>query len=497
MYIAFNIELSMHIKQTTPFFYLNFFNQSKKGTMRQISPHNPSKLIVFCLLFTLLVRTNAQEQVKIGFYKTGEVQLVVSEPFGGKMPDRGIIGLMVHVSGNVQNCDYIPANLNGKIIVIEAGQCGIIRSAQKAEKAGATAVVIIRSNGDEIIPDGRLINIPCFTVSPTTGGYYRQILPKPTLVSLSLPNGSSNGTHPKTAAKVENLAIDAQTKAFLERKSAETTETAPTKPVLADVSKPVEAPPAPKVITSDPVPAPIVTAATGQPVATTISGAPIPSENHATAPHTNKPVGTVAESRKPIEKAETVVSIPPSVENTAAKVAPPPAPIESTSVAVAAVAKPIEEPAKTVSSETLTSKSGSETLTSKSGTESSKTAISEPSTPKIVALNQAVTTPEVVVSPTSSNGTVAADPTAYLKEALEIFPRRTADVTIVNYNFEKKMNLTITLKTESGQIIKDYKVEGQQFGTVEVEVTALPNGKYVITVADDKQSIEQHIIVEH
>jgi hypothetical protein len=84
-----------------------------------------------------------------------------------------------------------------------------------------------------------------------------------------------------------------------------------------------------------------------------------------------------------------------------------------------------------------------------------------------------------------------------LKEALEIFPRRTSDVTIVNYNFEKKMNLTITLKSEGGQVIKDYKVEGQQFGTVEVEVTALPNGKYVIIVADEKQSIEQHIIVEH
>jgi hypothetical protein len=46
-------------------------------------------------------------------------------------------------------------------------------------------------------------------------------------------------------------------------------------------------------------------------------------------------------------------------------------------------------------------------------------------------------------------------------------------------------------------VIKDYKVEGQQFGTVEVEVTTLPNGKYVIIVADEKQSIEQHIIVEH
>jgi hypothetical protein len=456
--------------------------------MRQISPHNPSKLIVFCLLFTLIVRTNAQEQVKIGFYKTGDVQLVVSEPFGGKMPDRGIIGLMVHVSGNVQNCDYIPANLNGKIIVIEAGQCGIIRSAQKAEKAGATAVVIIRSNGDEIIPEGRLIGIPCFTISPTTGGYYRQMLPKPTLVSLSLPNGSSNGTPaPKTAAKVDNLGIDPQTKKFLEEKPADAATPAPAKPVVAAVSKPAETPPTPKVITSDPVPAPIVTAAPGQPVATMISGTPISSEAHSTAPHTNKPVGIVAESPKPVEKSVTIVSAPPPpVENTAAKIAPPPAPVENKSVAVAA-AKPVEEPAKTVSSEPSAPKSN---------VESSKTSVPEPSAPKIVALNQAVT-PEVVVSPTNSTGTVAADPTAYLKEALEIFPRRTSDVTIVNYNFEKKMNLTITLKSESGQIIKNYKVEGQQFGTVEVEVTTLPNGKYIVVVADEKQSIEQHIIVEH
>jgi hypothetical protein len=472
-------------KTNNPVFYLNFFNQSKKGTMRQISPHNPSKLIVFCLLFTFLVRTNAQEQVKIGFYKTGEVQLVVSEPFGGKMPDRGIIGLMVHVSGNVQNCDYIPANLNGKIIVIEAGQCGIIRSAQKAEKAGATAVVIIRSNGDEIIPEGRLIGIPCFTVSPTTGGYYRQMLPKPTLVSLSLPNGSSNGKPAKTAAKVENLAIDAQTKKFLEEKPAESSAAAPAKPVVAEVAKPAEAPAAPKPIISDPVPAPIVTAAPGQPVATTISGNPIPSENRSTAPHTTQPVGTVAAAPKPAEKPVTVT---PPAENTVARIAPPPAPVENTSVAVAAVAKPVEEPPKTVSSESSAAKSNAE---------SSKTSVPEPSAAKVVALNQAVTTPEVVVSPTNSNGNVAADPTAYLKEALEIFPRRTSDVTIVNYNFEKKMNLTITLKSEGGQMIKDYKVEGQQFGTVEVDVTTLPNGKYVITVADDKQSIEQHIIVEH
>ncbi len=459
--------------------------------MRQISPHNPSKFIVFCLLFTFLVNTNAQEQVKIGFYKTGEVQLVVSEPFGGKMPDRGIIGLMVHVSGNVQNCDYIPANLNGKIIVIEAGQCGIIRSAQKAEKAGATAVVIIRSNGDEIIPEGRLIGIPCFTVSPTTGGYYRQMLAKPTLVSLSLPNGSSNGTPPpKTAAKVENLAIDAQTKQFLEQKPAESPSAAPAKPAVAEVSKPkpAEAPPASKVITSDPVPAPIVTTAPGQPVAVAISGTPISPEKHSTAPHTNKPVGTVVESPKPVEKSVTIVSAPPPIENTITKVAPPPAPVEKTSVAVAAVAKPVEEPAKTVSSEPPAPKSNAE---------SSKTSVSEASVPKIAVLNQAVTTPEVVATPTSSTGNVAVDPAAYLKEALEIFPRRTADVTIVNYNFEKKMNLTITLKSEGGQIIKDYKVEGQQFGTVEVEVTALPNGKYIVVVADEKQSIEQHIIVEH
>jgi hypothetical protein len=476
-------------KTNDPVFYLNFFNQSKKGTMRQISPHNPSKLIVFCLLFSFLVRTNAQEQVKIGFYKTGEVQLVVSEPFGGKMPDRGIIGLMVHVSGNVQNCDYIPANLNGKIIVIEAGQCGIIRSAQKAEKAGATAVVIIRSNGDEIIPDGRLIGIPCFTVSPTTGGYYRQMLPKPTLVSLSLPNGSSNGTPaPKTAAKVENLAIDAQTKRFLEEKPTDSQTPAPAKPVVAEVAKPAETPPAPKVITADPVPAPIVTTAPGQPVAITISGAPIPSDNHSTAPHTNKPVGTVTAASKPVEKTVVVAPSPPPVENTVAKVVPPPAPVENTSVAVAVAAKPVEEPAKTVSSEPSIAKSTAE---------SSKTSVPEPTATKIVALNQAVTTPEVVATPTNSNGTVAADPTAYLKEALEIFPRRTSDVTIVNYNFEKKMNLTITLKSESGQVIKDYKVEGQQFGTVEVEVTALPNGKYVIIVADENQRIEQHIIVEH
>jgi hypothetical protein len=480
--------------------------------MRQISPHNPSKFIVFCLLFTFLVKTNAQEQVKIGFYKTGEVQLVVSEPFGGKMPDRGIIGLMVHVSGNVQNCDYIPANLNGKIIVIEAGQCGIIRSAQKAEKAGATAVVIIRSTGDEVIPEGRLIGIPCFTVSPTTGGYYRQMLPKPTLVSLSLPNGSSNGTPAKTAAKVENLAIDDQTKQFLVTQKPAESPAAAAKPVVAEVSKPAEASPAPKVITSDPAPAPIVTAAPGQPIATTISGAPIASENRAAVPPTNKPVAAVAEPPKLEEKSGTTVPptppventvakvapppaenavakvAPPPAENTVAKVAPPPAPVEKTSVVVAAVEKPAEEPAKMVSSEPMTAKSNAE---------SSKTSVSEASVPKIVALNQAVTTSEVVATPTSSNGNVAVDAAAYLKEALEIFPRRTSDITIVNYNFEKKMNLTITLKSESGQLIKNYKVEGQQFGTVEVEVTTLPNGKYIITVADEKQSIEQHIIVEH
>jgi hypothetical protein len=446
--------------------------------MRQISPHNPSRLILFVMFFILLVKTNAQEQVKIGFYKTGEVQLVVSEPFGGKMPDRGIIGLMVHVSGNVQNCDYIPANLQGKVIVIEAGQCGIIRSAQKAEKAGATAVVIIRSNGDEVIPEGRLIGIPCFTVSPTTGGYYRQMLPKPTLVSLSLPNGSANGTVAKTAAKVENLGMDAQTKKFLEQKPAESS-----KPVVAAVSKPEEVPPTPKAITADPVPAPIVTAAPGQPVETTISGAPIASDRSA-APHTNQPVGTVAVASKVI----AVVPAAQPVESTVAKVTPPPAPVENKNVVVAAISKPTEEPPKVVSSDPPATKSNAE---------SSKTAVPEPASPKIAVLNQAVTTPEVVVSPTNSNGTVNSDPTAYLKEALEIFPRRTADITIVNYNFDKKMNLTVTLKSEGGQIIKNYKVEDQQFGTVEVEVTTLPNGKYIVVVADEKQSIEQHIIVEH
>jgi hypothetical protein len=456
--------------------------------MRQISPHNPNRLILFVLFFGLLVQTNAQEQVKIGFYKTGEVQLVVSEPFGGKMPDRGIIGLMVHVSGNVQNCDYIPANLQGKVIVIEAGQCGIIRSAQKAEKAGATAVVIIRSNGDEIIPEGRLIGIPCFTVSPTTGGYYRQMLPKPTLVSLSLPNGSSNGTMAKTAAKVENLAIDAQTKQFLEQKPAESSNAAPAKPVIAAVSKPVEVPPTPKTITADPVPAPIVTAAPGQPVETTISGAPIASDRSA-APHTNQPVGTIAVAPKATEHL-TVVVAPPAqpAEKTVAKVAPPPAPVENTTITVAAVPKPTEEPAKTVSIDAPAAKSS---------VESSKTSVSEPASKPIAVLNQAVAVPETVVSPTNSSGAVSNDATAYLKEALEIFPRRTSDITIVNYNFEKKMNLTITLKSEGGQKIKDYKVEGQQFGTVEVEVTTLPNGKYIVVVADEKQSIEQHIIVEH
>jgi hypothetical protein len=425
------------------------------------------------LFFAFSVKTNAQEQVKIGFYKTGDVQLVVSEPFGGRMPDRGVIGLMVHVSGNVQNCDYIPANLQGKIVVIEAGQCGIIRSAQKAEKAGATAVVIVRSNGDEIIPEGRLISIPCFTVSPTTGGYYRQMLPKPTLVSLSLPNG----TAAKTAAKVENLAIDAQTKQFLEQKPAETTTQPAPQPVVAAVAKPVEPPPTPKTVTADPVPAPIITAAPGQPVATTISSASTPVASHDNAPHTN-----------PIKVAptETVAAAAPKpAENTTPAATPPP---ENTLVVSF---KPSDEPPKTVSSDTPMTKPSSE---------SSKTAIAAPASSTLAVLNQVVAAPvvqETAVTPNISTGVVAEDATAYLKEALEIFPRRTADVTIVNYNFEKKMNLTITLKTDGGQKIKDYKVEGMQFGTVDIEVTHLPNGKYIVMVADEKMSIEQHIIVEH
>jgi hypothetical protein len=440
--------------------------------MRQISPHNPIRFIIFCLFFAFSVKTNAQEQVKIGFYKTGDVQLVVSEPFGGKMPDRGVIGLMVHVSGNVQNCDYIPANLQGKIVVIEAGQCGIIRSAQKAEKAGATAVVIVRSNGDEIIPDGRLISIPCFTVSPTTGGYYRQMLPKPTLVSLSLPNG----TTAKTAAKVENLAIDAQTKQFLEQKPAETTPQPAPQPVVAAVTKPVEPPPTPKTVIADPVPAPIITAAAGQPVATTISSAPTPAAAADNAPHTN-PVK--------VAPSETVAVAPKSVENAAIPSTPP---VEN---ALAVSFKPLDEPPKTVSSDAPITKSMSE---------SSKTSVAPPAPSTLAVLNQAVAAPvvpETAVTPNTSSGVVANDATAYLKEALEIFPRRTADVTIVNYNFEKKMNLTITLKTDGGQKIKDYKVEGMQFGTVDIEVTHLPNGKYIVMVADEKMSIEQHIIVEH
>jgi hypothetical protein len=292
----------------------------------------------------------------------------------------------------------------------------------------------------------------------------------------------------KTAAKVENLAIDAQTKQFLEQKPVESSNAAPAKPVIAAVSKPVEVPPTPKTITADPVPAPIVTAAPGQPVETTISGAPIASDRSA-APHTNQPVGTVAAVPKSTEHL-TVVAAPPAqaAEKTVAKVAPPPAPVENTTITVAAVPKPTEEPAKTVSIDAPAAKSS---------VESSKTSIPEPAPKPIAVLNQAVAVPEMVVSPTNSSGAVSNDATAYLKEALEIFPRRTSDITIVNYNFEKKMNLTITLKSEGGQKIKDYKVEGQQFGTVEVEVTTLPNGKYIVVVADEKQSIEQHIIVEH
>jgi hypothetical protein len=184
---------------------------------------------LFFSVITLLVLTPclvaAQEQVKLAFFKQGVLEYQISEKFSSKLPEAGIIGMMVPLPDSVEYCNKMPIMVHDKILLLKAHNgCNEEQACKIAAESGAAAAVIIRNDAQKndyshSIPQS--IKIPCVVVSEGTGLYYRGLLKKPSLVSLSAAAYDGKVVTGQTP-RVKNLYVDQNTAAYVKKTSTET-----------------------------------------------------------------------------------------------------------------------------------------------------------------------------------------------------------------------------------------------------------------------------------
>lgn len=191
---------------------LTIFFQTNIYTMRLNRKH----FFLFLLIFALTNLSNAQEAVKLTFFKSGIVEYRSIEPFGAKVSDKSLIALMVYVkNANPANCQTLGVNLSNKIALVESGDCGVVQVAQAAQAAGASAVIVIDRKGEKIDIKTPILKIPCLKVEEGTGTFYAQKSEKPVLVCLS---GSmyDGKVVAGEAPKVRSVSLDEDTRLALQ-----------------------------------------------------------------------------------------------------------------------------------------------------------------------------------------------------------------------------------------------------------------------------------------
>lgn len=191
---------------------LTIFFQKNADTMRCNQKH----FIIFLLISILTNYSNAQESVKLTFFKSGIVEYRSIEPFGAKVPEKSLIALMVYVkNANPANCKSLGINLSNKIALVESGGCGVVQTAQAAQAAGASAVIVIDRKGEKIDIKTPILKIPCLKVEEGTGTFYAQKSEKPVLVCLSGSMYDGKVIANETP-KVRNVSLDEVTRLALQ-----------------------------------------------------------------------------------------------------------------------------------------------------------------------------------------------------------------------------------------------------------------------------------------
>lgn len=191
---------------------LTIFFQKNADTMRCNQKH----FIIFLLTSILTSYSNAQESVKLTFFKSGIVEYRSIEPFGAKVPEKSLIALMVYVkNANPANCKALGINLSNKIALVESGDCGVVQTAQAAQEAGASAVIVIDRKGERIDIKTPILKIPCLRVEEGTGTFYAQKSEKPVLVCLSGSMYDGKVIANETP-KVRNVSLDEDTRLALQ-----------------------------------------------------------------------------------------------------------------------------------------------------------------------------------------------------------------------------------------------------------------------------------------
>lgn len=191
---------------------LTLLFQTNTCTMRFFQT-NTYLLLLISILTTSAV---AQESIKLTFFKSGVVEYRQTEPFGAKMPDKSLIALMVYVKkNNPLDCKSLGINLSNKIVLIESGDCGLLQTAQAAQEAGASAVIIIDRKGEKLDIKTPMLKIPCLKVDEGTGTFYAQKSEKPVLVCLSgsMYDGKVVSNDPP---KVRDIVLDDNTRLALQ-----------------------------------------------------------------------------------------------------------------------------------------------------------------------------------------------------------------------------------------------------------------------------------------
>jgi hypothetical protein len=275
----------------------------------RILPH--PLIIIFSLLPSLVI---SQEQVKLAFFKQGVVEYQITEKFGAKLPEAGIIGMLVPLPDSIEYCNKIPVFVHDKILLLRAyNGCTEEQACRIAAQSGAAAAIVIRNESNRTDYSGtpeHSVKIPCLVVSEGTGLYYRGLLKKPSLVSLSAAAYEGKvvtGQSPR----VKNLYVDQNTAAFVKKSSTETTSPPPspgsTEPYIAysasstSVKVGIPAEPAP-------VESIKINASSEAPKNSTLAVSNIPQAQLSASEANFQPVNNVINSKSPVEEKTVVTS---------------------------------------------------------------------------------------------------------------------------------------------------------------------------------------------
>ncbi len=85
----------------------------------------------------------------------------------------------------------------------------------------------------------------------------------------------------------------------------------------------------------------------------------------------------------------------------------------------------------------------------------------------------------------------------YLREAIEIYPKRVSEIATFTYSLEKCVPLKIELRNDKNVSVQTWQVPNARVGMLEIELTNHPSGNYSILVSDGLAVAETKFIVEH